>query len=141
MNLLQNEARRLLEKEGASLVLQKKGKLPRIDYQSGLLPLWQAYQEENWAGGVLADRVIGRGAAFLAVVMELDSVYSLLMSSGAREVLLTANIDHDWGRMVVRIKDRSGKGICPMEALLKGIEDPEEAVEKLHEFFAGKSSS
>ncbi len=140
MNPQQNEVRRLLEKEGASLVLQKEGKPPRIDYQSGLLPLWQAYQEEDWAGGALADRVIGRGAAFLVVAMELNSVYSLLMSSGAREVLVKANIDHGWGRMVNRIKDRSGKGICPMEALLEGIEDPEKAVEKLQEFFAGKIS-
>ncbi len=136
---LQAEAKRILEKENASLVLIRNGQDPHVDFRTGLLPLWQAFRQENWKGGVLADRVIGRGAAFLAVGMELSSVYSPLMSRGAIQVLEDKGLDFYFDREVERIKDRSGKGLCPMEALLNGVNQPEKALDRLNRFFLEKS--
>ncbi len=129
------EAKNLLEKERASLVLIREGQEPHIDFRSGLIPLWEAYRDGNWSGGVLADRVIGRGAAFLAVDMELISIYSPLMSRGAVEIFKKWGIEFKYELQVERIRDRSGKGLCPMEALLEGIEESHTAIQRLNQFF------
>ncbi len=129
------EAKSLLEKERASLVLIREGQEPHIDFRSGLIPLWEAYRDGNWSGGVLADRVIGRGAAFLAVDMELISIYSPLMSRGAVEIFKKWGIEFKYELQVERIRDRSGKGLCPMEALLEGIEESHTAIQRLNQFF------
>lgn len=129
------EAKSLLEKERASLVLIREGQEPHIDFRSGLIPLWEAYRDGNWSGGVLADRVIGRGAAFLAVDMELISIYSPLMSRGAVEIFKKWEIEFKYELQVERIRDRSGKGLCPMEALLEGIEESHIAIQRLNQFF------
>lgn len=129
------EAKSLLEKERASLVLIREGQEPHIDFRSGLIPLWEAYRDGNWSGGVLADRVIGRGAAFLAVDMELISIYSPLMSRGAVEIFKKWGIEFKYELQVERIRDRSGKGLCPMEALLEGIEESHIAIQRLNQFF------
>ncbi len=138
MNKMLIEAKYLLEKEKASLVLLREGKEPHIDFRSGLIPLWEAFRSGDWTGGALADRVIGRGAAFLAVAMELSSVYSPLMSRGAVVFFNNRGIEFYYEVQVDRIKDRSGKGLCPMEALLEGIEEGDAAIQRLNRFFLEK---
>jgi len=137
---LQAEARLMLENQKASLVLIKDGEKPHVDFRPGLLPLWQAFREEKWDGGILADKVIGRGAAFLAVGMGLCSVYSHIMSEGAEEIFLAHNLEYQCEKKVARIKDRSGKGLCPMEALLDGVTEFEDAINRLNSFFMEKTS-
>ena len=75
-----------------------------------------------------ADRVVGRGAAFLYCLLGVEEVYARVMSLPAREVLLAHGIRADAEQFVEGIINRAGDGPCPFEAAVMHIHDPQEAL-------------
>jgi hypothetical protein len=84
--------------------------------------------------GLVADRVIGRGAALLLVKAGVTRVFASIMSEPAREVLRDAGIDAGCDRLVPNIINRTGTGICPVEQLTASISNPAEAMDKIRLF-------
>lgn len=85
-------------------------------------------------GGLVADRVIGRGAALLLVMGHVERVYAQLISSQAVKVLQDAGIRVVYDKIVPNIINRDGTDICPVEKLTMNITQPELAFEKIREF-------
>ena len=79
-----------------------------------------------------ADRVVGRGAAFLYCLLGVKEVYALVMSRPAAEVLQSHGILADAGTFVEGIINRTGTGPCPFEAAVMDIQDTQEALTALH---------
>lgn len=75
-----------------------------------------------------ADRVVGRGAAFLYCLLGVKEVYGLVMSRPAAEVLQSHGILADAGTFVEGIINRTGTGPCPFEAAVMDIQDTQEAL-------------
>ena len=75
-----------------------------------------------------ADRVVGRGAAFLYCLLGVKEVYALVMSRPAAEVLQAHGILADAGTFVEGIINRTGTGPCPFEAAVMDIQDTQEAL-------------
>lgn len=75
-----------------------------------------------------ADRVVGRGAAFLYCLLGVKEVYALVMSRPAAEVLQSHGILADAGTFVEGIINRTGTGPCPFEAAVMDIQDTQEAL-------------
>lgn len=75
-----------------------------------------------------ADQVVGRGAAFLYVLLGVREVYAAVISEEARAVLKSGGIAASWGICVPRIKNRAGTGYCPVETAVLGVGDAEEAL-------------
>ena len=75
-----------------------------------------------------ADRVVGRGAAFLYCLLGVKEVYALVMSRPAAEVLQSHGILADAGTFVEGIVNRTGTGPCPFEAAVMDIQDTQEAL-------------
>ena len=75
-----------------------------------------------------ADRVVGRGAAFLYCILGVKEVYALVMSRPAAEVLQSHGILADAGTFVEGIINRTGTGPCPFEAAVMDIQDTQEAL-------------
>ena len=97
--------------------------------QRGVAPLL------NWLEGGIdlsdysaADRVVGRGAAFLYCLLGVKEVYARVMSHPAAEVLQAHNIEVSADTLVPGIINRTGTGPCPFEAAVMDIQDPEEAL-------------
>lgn len=90
------------------------------------------------AGALVADRVIGRGAALLLALGKVREVYAQVISSPAVKVLEDASITVDYGTMVPNIINRDGTDMCPVEKLTMNISDPEEAFVKIKEFLISK---
>ncbi len=121
----------LLRKEDYTCVLCKES----IVYTSrdrGIKPLL------NWLdhgidikGFSVADKVVGRGAAFLYVLLEVKELYARVVSEAALEVLYAHHISVTYEKKVEFITNRSGTGVCPMEQATKGIESPLKALEAL----------
>ena len=80
-----------------------------------------------------ADRVVGRGAAFLYCLLGVKEVYALVMSRPAAEVLQSYGIPAEAGTFVEGIINRSGTGPCPFEAAVLGIQDAREALAAIRE--------
>lgn len=75
-----------------------------------------------------ADRVVGRGAAFLYCLLGVKAVYARVMSRPAAEVLEENGIAVTADSFVDGIINRQGTGPCPFEEAVMAITDPREAL-------------
>jgi hypothetical protein len=78
----------------------------------------------NLSGALVADKVVGRGAAFLYVLLNVRAVYALVMSECAREVLLQHGIQAFCEQCPPRIVNRDNTGFCPIETAVQNDTDP-----------------
>lgn len=97
--------------------------------QRGVAPLL------NWldtgtdlAGFSAADRVVGRGAAFLYCLLGVKEVYARVMSHPAAEVLQSYGIRASADTFAQSIINREGTGPCPFEAAVMDIQDAQKAL-------------
>lgn len=81
----------------------------------------------------IADKVVGRAAAFLMVYGKIKDVYTIIISEPAIEVFKRYNIDFNYDKKVKNIINRKGDDICPMERLCLNINDPITAYEAISE--------
>lgn len=115
-----------------SCVLVQDGEVVMTSYDKGVKPLMSFYgSRESYKSTVLADKVIGRAAAFLAVLCGITEVYAEIISEEAIKVLNDYQIPFTYGRVVPYITNRSGDGLCPMEELSKDVKTPTEMYEKI----------
>lgn len=75
-----------------------------------------------------ADRVVGRGAAFLYCLLGVREVYARVMSHPAAAVLEAHGICVQADTLVEGIVNRKGTGPCPFEAAVMEIEDAQIAL-------------
>jgi hypothetical protein len=106
-----------------------RGSISYTTRERGVKPLL------NWldAGADLktasaADRVVGRGAAFLYCLLGVKEVHARVMSRPAAEVLEAHGITALADTFVDGIINRRGTGPCPFEDAVMQITDPREAL-------------
>ena len=94
---------------------------------TGVRPLLETLDKEPelMRGSILADKIVGKAAAMLAVLGGVRGVYGLTMSEAARAYLAERGIPAAWEVLTENIINRTGTGICPMEETVLDIEDPE----------------
>lgn len=80
-----------------------------------------------------ADKVVGRAAAFLYVLMKIEEVCALTLSEGAKEVFDKHGVTYCYDELVPYIINRQGDGICPMEKATKDAADPDDALKRVRE--------
>ncbi len=92
-----------------------------------LLPLMEYISANKSGGGALVvyDKVMGNGAALLAVKINAGEVYSPLGSELAVKTLEKYGIKYHLDKTVPFIQRPDGQGMCPMEELSIG-KDPGE---------------
>lgn len=83
-----------------------------------------------------ADRVVGRGAAFLYCLLGVKSVYAHVMSRPAAEVLAAHGISWEAGQLVDGIINRRGDGPCPFEAAVMDIQNAGDALSAIRKRMA-----
>lgn len=71
-----------------------------------------------------ADKVVGKGAAFLYVLLGVAEVYAPVMSESAIFALESNGIQPHCDKKVEHIINRAGTGFCPMEEAVKNIIEP-----------------
>lgn len=82
---------------------------------------------ETLHGAAVADRVVGKAAAFLYVLLDVRVVYAPVMSVPARETLRAAGIEVYADELVPAVRNRTNTGFCPMESAVWELSDPAEA--------------
>jgi len=111
-------------------------------FDRGVKPLVHYYETEsrNFSDAVLADKVIGRAAAFLSVLCGITSVYAEVISIEAKKVFEEYDIHFEYNRLVPYIVNRTGDGRCPMENLSEGVKQPIEMYNRIKGWLAGMAS-
>lgn len=130
-------AARILSEEGQSLVVVRDGRLLFSSRLQGIQPLLDALDHNVLPGSALADKVVGRAAAMIAVLGEVNAVHSPLMSQEAVDVLSEAGILHCADKVVEQILNQGGTGPCPLEIATNFTVIPEKGVMAVRKFLKG----
>ncbi len=75
-------------------------------------------------GFYCADRVVGKGAAFLYVLLNVREVHACVISKCAKEVLTSNGIKVTYDTQVDRIINRDKTGYCPIEEAVIDVNEP-----------------
>ena len=130
MNDLEH-AKTLLNKEGTTCALVQ-GDLVYTSQENGVKPLLGWLKEgQDFTGFSAADKVIGRAAAFLYILLGVKEIYGELVSENAIPLLEEHHIAYEAKEVVPYIMNRKKDGLCPMENLSLQYND---AKEPLHNF-------
>lgn len=106
-----------------------KGDWVYTSSQRGIRPLLACLnQPEKENGFAAADKVIGKAAAFLYVLLGAGEVYAGVISKPALMVLEKAGIKVSYDCLTDAIRNRAGDGFCPMETAVWDISNPQEAL-------------
>ena len=92
--------------------------------ERGVMPLLSLLDEGKLpAGCVAADRVVGKAAAFLYVLLGVRAVHARVVSDPAVEVFERYGIAWSADEQVAAIRNRAGTGFCPMESAVLHVSD------------------
>ena len=124
-----------LHAEGCSCVIYNDGHT-HLFHKRGVADLHQLLHTspETLRGAMIADKVVGKGAAVLMVAGGVRWVYAEVISQAALELLQAHNIETEYGKVVPNIINRAGTDICPVEKLCMGCNDIEESLELINQF-------
>jgi Domain of unknown function (DUF1893). len=79
----------------------------------------------------VADRIIGKAAAFLYIKLKAKEIYAGVISRPAVELLNENNVPVCFGEQVDYIINRTKTGLCPMEESVLDSTDVEDAERKI----------
>ena len=101
-----------------------KGEEVYTSTKRGVLPL-VVWLENNadFHGFSVADKVVGKGAAFLYLLLGVDAVYAHVISKPAFALLQQHGIEVEYDEKTEHIINRKGDGFCPFELAVMGIDD------------------
>ena len=124
-----------LHAEGCSCVIYNNDHT-HLFHKRGVQDLHQLLRTspDTLRGAMIADKVVGKGAAVLMTAGGVRWVYADVISQSALEFLLTHNIEAEYGRVVPNIINRAGTDICPVEKLCMQCESIEDALMLIDEF-------
>lgn len=98
--------------------------------ERGVKPLLELINDNNdYSDYCAADKVIGRAAAFLYVILNVKTIHCGILSENAARVFSQYNISYSYDKIVPYIENRQKNGVCPMETATLNCEDPHEALE------------
>ncbi|MEM2739677.1 MAG: DUF1893 domain-containing protein [Candidatus Bathyarchaeia archaeon] len=120
---------KVLEDEDLELAIAKGGCIIYRGRGEGIKPLVDAIDTiglSDLKGTILADRIVGLAASYLAVYAGFSEVHGLIVSRSAADFLESRGVVAYWMKIVDIILDRSGLSLCPFEKLALEVGNPRE---------------
>ncbi len=106
--------------------------------ERGIKPLMRWLDDEIDLGSYsAADKIVGKAAAFLYVLLGVKAVYASVISKPSVAVLKEHNIEVSFDTQVDAIRNRTNTGYCPIEQAVKDMDSPEDAPKAIREALAG----
>lgn len=95
----------------------------------GVAPLLKWLDEEmSLQGFSAADKVVGKGAAYLYILLEVKEIYADVISRPALETLKNHNIPTSYTILTEAVRNRDNTGLCPIETAVMNIGNPHDAL-------------
>ncbi len=126
---------KLLNNKGYSCVISDGNEMVYTSKEKGIKPLMEFYKSGFLRSGTffVADKIIGKGAAFLLVLLPVKGLYTPVISESALKLLYKYSMAVKYDKIVPFIKNRTGEGRCPIESAVIDEEDPGKALDKIHQ--------
>ena len=100
-----------------------------ISKKRGVAPLIEWLDEgKNLKEYSAADKVVGNGAAFLYILLEVKELYANVISKSALETLNRYQIAITYDILTEAIRNRENTGFCPIETAVSGITSSDKAL-------------
>lgn len=97
-------------------------------FERGVKPLVLQFESKtDFKGFSAADKVVGKGAAFLYILLGVEALYANVISFPALELLQKCGVYVEYNTKTEYIINRKGDGICPFEAAVLDIDDAQKA--------------
>lgn len=130
-------AKTLLEDNNYTCVLCKNEQV-YTSTERGVKPLVELVDSaENLNGFSAADKIVGKAAAMLYVLLGVKEVYAEVLSRAGADVFANYKIACEYGELTEQIINRNGDGICPMEQAVQEIDEPKEGLTALKRRLTG----
>ena len=122
------KAKELLDSSSHTCVLTKGSACYFSDHR-GVKPLIQWLDDStDLQGFSAADKVVGKAAAYLYVLLGVKAVFARVISIPSIAVLEEQGIAVFFETKVEAIRNRTDTGLCPMEQAVKTAKTPQEAL-------------
>ena len=126
-NNLEKAIKILEEEKDLTLVLVLNEDIYKSS-EKGIKSLLQLLNSgKNYLNYSAADKIVGKAAAMLYKLLNVNDIYGEVMSIRAINFLEQNNINFKYKIKTKEIINRKGTGICPMEQTVLNIENPTEA--------------
>ena len=126
-NNLEKAIKILEEEKDLTLVLVLNKDIYKSS-EKGIKSLLQLLNSgKNYLNYSAADKIVGKAAAMLYKLLNVNDIYGEVMSIRAINFLEQNNINFKYKIKTNEIINRKGTGICPMEQTVLNIENPTEA--------------
>lgn len=122
--LLENDYTCVAYNGDRTLVSTKRGVKPLLEWLDN---------EKELTGYSAADKVIGKGAAFLYIKLGVGCVYAHVISETSLSLLKKHNVDVTYGECVPAIRNRTNTGFCPIETSVLEIDEVDKAIEVIRD--------
>ena len=125
----------LLHSGGYSCVIANKGKV-RTFTQRGVADLYDLLTQEPefLKGAMIADKVVGKGAAALMISGGIKELYTDIISSKAMDLFRTSDVKVGFGQEVHFIWNRNHTGWCPVETMCSEEKSAEAILPLIRDF-------
>lgn len=125
----------ILHSDKCSCVISNGVRTERF-YKRGILDLLALVQtnDDILTNAMVADKVVGKGAAALMILGGVRRVYADVISESALSLFRQSGVELSYGKLVNSIINRSGTDICPVEKLCAHCNTPRECLPLIIEF-------
>ena len=132
-------AKKELSDGNYTCVIAQSNEIVFTSNKRGVAPLVEFIQDIKQSGEyVLADKVIGKAAALLCIKSNIKTVFTSIISTPAIEVFKANGVYFEYDTEVPVIQNRTQTGLCPMESLSAGVDDPDVMYDKYISWITSK---
>ncbi|MDR5658746.1 DUF1893 domain-containing protein [Serpentinicella sp. ANB-PHB4] len=138
-----NLAKDLMASEGFSFVIAKNNTIIEKSNVKGIKPIVSLLENQKGKvlGASIADKIVGKAVALLAIYGGVEEVYAQTISDCAKTIMQKHDVKVNYNRIVPYIMNQTGTDKCPMEKLVENIESPEEAYKEVITHFRKRETS
>ncbi len=104
----------------------------------GIADLYRLRREDPdfLRGAIIADKIVGKGAAALMASGGVKRLFTHVISDGALALLLSEGVEVEFGERTPHIINREGSGWCPVEQRCREVDQVAEILPILDAFVA-----
>ena len=122
---------------GRAVVFTRGGAVVYESTDSGIKPLVEAFDSGiDYSGCDAADRIVGKAAANIYLLLRVKSVAACVMTEQAKRILTENGIECEADTLTQKIVNRKGDGLCPMETAVMDTDNPDDALKAIRDKIA-----
>ena len=128
--------------EGAYSCVIRNGAEVRTFHKRGVSDLYFLLENEPefLDGSLVADKVVGKGAAALMILGRVKRVYTNVISTPALDLFKTYGVEVAFSVVTDRIVNRTKDGLCPVESLCLDLDSPADMLNEIRQFINNRTN-